>query len=116
MNRMTNKELPRPEPKAAKLAPSVQAVIAREVQDQHDQRQRNNAAGFLDKFFALFADYSYSTARSHKRKPWMTSTRKPEEIVAEVRAFFAQRPRPWRPAGNRQRPVHAQRYRYRRAP
>ena len=58
--------------------------------------------------------YEKPTAE-RKRKQAAASTRSPKEIISELRAFYERRPRPWRPAGSRQRPVHAVRYRYRRA-
>ena len=109
---MTNKELPATVP--AKPKRSVQATIARAVQHDKEAKEIKVATGFLDKFLALFADYSYRTSYHHKRKVAAVSTRSPKEIVAELRAFYEKRPRPWRPAGSRQRPVHAVRFRYRR--
>lgn len=115
MNRENRKELPRTEA-APLLKLSVQETVKRAVQKELEAKQLKTADGFLGKFLALFADYSYSTARSHRRGTPAASKRTPKEIAEEVRAFFAARPRPWRPAGHRAKPVYAQRYRYRKNP
>lgn len=117
VNRMTNKELPPVDP--ARIVPeqpstSVQDTIKRAVQAERETKERRGATGFLDRFFRLFADYSHHTGRQHKRKLGAVSTRSAKEICAEVTAFFAARPRPWRYFGNRQKPTHAVRYRYRK--
>lgn len=114
MNKTTNKELPQVEPVRPQPKMDVRTTIAREIQAAEEVKQRYKAVGFLDKFLALFADYSYRTSYHHKRKPAAVSTRSPAVIVNELRAFYEQRPRPWRPTGSRQRPIHATRFRYRR--
>lgn len=103
-----------PTPKPAQPRMGVQETIRREVQHQEEEKQRGLASGFLDKFLRLFADYSHHTGRSHKRKLGAASTRSAKEITSEVTAFYAKRPRPWRPAGKRPKPVHAARFKYRR--
>lgn len=114
---MTNKELPHVQPTPAKPRMSVLTTIEREIQKAAEIQQRGAASGFLDKFLRLFSDYSHHSGRSHKRKLGAVSTRSPKEIQATVTAFFAQRPRPWRHAGNQAKPIHAMRFpRYRRAP
>lgn len=113
MNRMTNKELP--SPVRAKPSLSVQDTIKRAIQIEQEAKERRGATGFLDKFLRLFSDYAHHSGRHHKRKLGAVSTRSPEEILTELYAFTKRMPRPWRPASNRPKPVHAIRYRYRRA-
>ncbi len=117
MNRMTKKELPHTEPTRAKPLPLVQDTIRRAVQREQDEKEVRAASGFLDRFLRLFSDYSHHSGRTHKRKLGAVSSRSPKEIQATVTAFFTQRPRPWRHAGNQAKPMHAIRFRrYRRAP
>ena len=92
-------------PKKATPSHTVLQVLERAVVVEHDKRTRVDARGFIKKFIALFAGYSEHSGRSHKRYAPLQSTRTEETIVSEVRAFFAQRPRPWRWHGNRQRRV-----------
>ena len=115
MNKLTNRELPAVEPAKPQPKRTVQEVLARAVQFEKEQKEVKLATGFIDKFFALFSDYSFRTHYNHKRKPGAVSTRSAKEIVGELRAFYAQRPRPWRPSGSRQRPFYQTRFRYRRS-
>jgi hypothetical protein len=94
---------------------TLQETVQREVQHHAEAKQRQGAIGFLDRFVRLFADYSHHDGRSHKRKPVATSSRSSDEIVGELIAFQKQKPRPWRPAGNRQRLAPKMRFKYRRA-
>ena len=115
MNRMTNKELPAATPTPRQSTVTVKDTLKRAIQHEQEEKEVRAATGFLDRFLRLFADYSHHSGRSHKRKLGAVSTRSPEEIIGELRAFQQQRPRPWRPAGCRPKPVYKTRYRYRRA-
>jgi hypothetical protein len=99
-NRETKNELPRTEPERGS-GQIVRDTIARAVLAEHQLRTRADATGFLDRFLRLFADYSFSSARSHRRSPPRRSNRTPAEILAELNSFYAQRPRPWRPGSRR---------------
>lgn len=99
VDRQKKKELPRSSPAAT--GNIVLDSIARSVVAEHQAQTRAAATTFLDRFLRLFADYSHSSARSHKRKPPRPSNRTPAEIVGELKAFYARRPRPWRWHGGR---------------
>lgn len=100
VNREKRRELPRAAPKTESAA-LVQNTIARAVMEEHERLTRGAATGFLDKFVSLFAGYSQRTNLSHKRKPAARSVRSSDEIVAELKSFYARRPRPWRWHGAR---------------
>ena len=112
---MSNKVLPAIEPAKPQPKRSVVETIAREVQNEKEVKEIRIASGFIDKFLALFSDYSFRTHYNHKRKIAAVSNRSADAICGEVRQFYARRPRPWRPAGSRQRPEHKTRFHYRRA-
>ena len=100
VDRQKKRALPRAQP-ASGAQSIVQDAIARAVVAEHEAKIRTQAVGFLDRFINLFAAYSQSSKRSHKRRPPKASSRRPAEILAELNAFYARRPRPWRWHGNR---------------
>ena len=91
----------RAKPKQA--SSTVPQIIAHAVMVEHDKRTNTDARGFIEKFLGLVAGYSHHSGRSHKRYGPKSSGRSAAAIVGEVRAFYSQRPRPWRWHGNQRR-------------
>jgi hypothetical protein len=73
------------------MTPEEQKEQSREDREKAQVDVRAIAVAFGGFFLSLWDERNLGFARNHAR-----SKRKPEEIRAELRAFYRARPRPWR--------------------
>lgn len=109
-------ERPKVLPQPARMQPNDVKAAIHEKKSQHRlgiQRalrglvsaMLGSGASFLDTIFSAGGnERKYGTAY---RRGVARSTRREAQIIGDLRAFYRQRPRPWRWHGNHQRVRHA---------
>lgn len=87
----------RPKPKSPMSVSreEVSRAIVKSATLDRELKQLTFAQRIGTSFLHLLQDFGFHSGRSHKRYRPKVQERAPETIVAEVRRFYKQRPRPW---------------------
>lgn len=73
----------------------ISRAIEKSATFERETKERTLFSGIGASFLHLLQDFGFHSGRSHKRYRPAPSKRTPVVVLAEVRKFYSQRPRPW---------------------